>query len=314
MAIYTTLTTHSAASLAARYEVVVDHAEALQGGQGNSNYLVRGPGGAFVLTVVDAQTMAEVQVVARVVSLLNEHGVRVPPMVPAPNGAFVTSYEGKPVVLKRYVEGDVGDRLSHSVLVELGRELARVHAVPPPPGLPRWHASGVEAFRQLATLAPDHEFTEWLAQQSEAIPPTTGDMPVGLIHGDIFCDNVVVRDGRLAAILDFENACLQPLLFDLAMAIVGTCRREARLSWDDAAHLVSGYQDVRQLMPVERQLLKVWTGYAAAATAFWRFRQYEVLYPELVDQTSYVDMRDLAEHIQAMKPDHFRTGVFGPAA
>jgi homoserine kinase type II len=85
----------------------------------------------------------------------------------------------------------------------------------------------------------------------------------GIIHGDLFRDNVLWEGGRLEAILDFEQASGGSLVYDLAVCLNDWCWTDGpRL--DLAGALLAGYQRVRVLTPGDRDALPIEVRAAAA--------------------------------------------------
>jgi homoserine kinase type II len=107
-------------------------------------------------------------------------------------------------------------------------------------------------------------------------------MARGLIHGDIFWDNLIFKKGTLTAVLDFEETCHYFLLFDLGMAAVGCCSAEGRFQCRKRSPGCYGATKTAALLTdSEKAQFVPFLVYAATATAFWRFRQYNLRYPDL---------------------------------
>ena len=120
-------------------------------------------------------------------------------------------------------------------------------------------------------------------------------MARGFVHGDIFWDNLLFNNGKLTAVLDFEEACQYFLLYDLGMAAVGCCSAKGRFNAEKITWLLRGYQDLRPLTGPEKAQFIPFLVYAATATAFWRFRQYNLRYSDLNMEATYKEMADLAD-------------------
>ena len=125
-------------------------------------------------------------------------------------------------------------------------------------------------------------------------------MKQGLIHGDLFWDNLVFDGETLAAVLDFEEACCYYLLFDLGMCAVGCCSQKGGLVPDLIRSLVRGYEQTRQLTDKERGQFGYFMEYAAVATSLWRFRQYNIRRPDPVRADSYQEMSSLPDQARNM--------------
>ena len=88
------------------------------------------------------------------------------------------------------------------------------------------------------------------------------DLPRGLVHGDLFRDNVLWHEGRIAALLDFESAHKGPFAYDLAVTILSWSFRDT-FDFDVARAIVAGYREVRELEESEREALYVESVFAA---------------------------------------------------
>jgi homoserine kinase type II len=133
-----------------------------------------------------------------------------------------------------------------------------------------------------------------------------GKLPKGAIHGDLFCDNVLFADGRVAGIIDFGFAATDFYAYDLAITVNDWCIDDATGRLDDAllAAMLAAYERVRPLTPDE---CEAWPALLrAAALRFWLSRLYDLHLPrpgELVhahDPTHFE--RILRERVAAMTP------------
>jgi homoserine kinase type II len=241
---------------------------------------------------------------------LNDHGFLTSRLFKTGSGNPFLEFDGKPVYLKQYIDGTVEETYSLDMAHQVGAALAELHAIQPPENLPDRFAYGIECFDQV--LGGGTDFSRWLAAHLGQIETSCHpDLPTGLIHGDLFYDNTLFQGGRLAAILDFEEACNYYLVFDLGMCAAGSCCIAGRLSLELTAALVAGYQDTRRLTVVEQELFQLHIFYGAAATAFWRFRQYNMIHPEAGRQDNFVPMQELADQVRDIAPSTFKQAVFG---
>ena len=78
-----------------------------------------------------------------------------------------------------------------------------------------------------------------------------GKLPKGVIHGDLFADNVLFRGEKLTAVLDFDAACRGKFIFDLATAVNALCFVDSQYSLDRFRFLLHGYESVRTLSLAE---------------------------------------------------------------
>ena len=98
-------------------------------------------------------------------------------------------------------------------------------------------------------------------------------LPAGLVHGDLFRDNVLWEGDQVAALLDFESAFRGPLAYDLAVLLLAWCYADA-FEPDLARALVRGYESVRPLEAVEKHALYTEMRFGAVRFAITRITDY----------------------------------------
>lgn len=113
-------------------------------------------------------------------------------------------------------------------------------------------------------------------------------LPQGLIHGDLFKDNVLFDNDRLSGVLDFYNACHDSLLLDLAITANDWCHEQSGLiNREKLSILIESYQQIRVLTQIELQLLPVML--RSAALRFWLSRLEHQFFPRAGELTQEKD-------------------------
>ena len=315
MALYTRLERTVVEGLARRFGIGdTTSFSIMDGGLENTSYCVETSSAKYVLTLWDQKSLAQATNLANLLVYLTDQGIRTSRIVVPPMEPIVILHETKPVMLKRYIDGDVTPELTGSLLVQLGEEMAKLHRVVAPSYLPRSFPYGRSHFSEVLNSGLSHPYLDWLSQKADYLQKSIPQhLPMALIHGDVFFDNVIVQGDRLVAIIDFEEACHYYRDFDLGMAIVGACRGRVGICFDKARQLLRGYRKVVPLQPSERESLKVFAVYAATATSFWRFRQYHLRRPETRFYDKHVEMQSLADTISEY-PDSCFMELFAEVA
>ena len=312
MVLYARLDRSAVEGLARRFGIGdITAFSVMVGGRENTSYCVETSSGKYVLTLWDQKSLTHATNLANLLVYLIDQGIRTSRVVVPPKEPIVLLHDEKPVMLKRYLDGDVTANLSGDLLVQLGEEMARLHEIPAPSYLPKSFPYGRRYFPELINSNLGHAYIDWLSEKNsylqERIPQ---HQPMALIHGDVFFDNVIVQGDQLMAIIDFEEACHYYRGFDLGMAIVGACRDRQGISFEKAGRFIRGYEKETNIPSIERETLKTFAIYAAVATSFWRFRQYHLLRPEPQLSDEHVEMQTLADTI-AEYPDSSFTDLFG---
>jgi len=237
----------------------------------NTNFHVWAGGQRFFLRINEGKTERDVTFEAEVQRYLHEARFPVPRLHVADDGRPFVPVAGKLAMLFAYSPGeeiareDAGAERCRRV----GQQLGRLHDL----------ASGFTATREnpyglarvsdwIAELRPDGEGDPAVAT---ALPLLEDELlragalpgaPQGLVHGDLFVDNVLWIGDRVSSILDWEMSCVAPFAFDLGVALNAWCYTD-RFEPRRATALVEGYRAMRRLEPETVDALHAWARYGA---------------------------------------------------
>lgn len=311
MARYTQLQEDDVRQIAIDYNLVFVGFAPLEGGAGNSSYLLHTQQADYVLTIFEEKTLAEVANLGQLLLLLARSEFPTTRLLIPTQGNIAILYKGKPVLVKAYIPGQVRMDLDATKLLQAGAAMARLHQIPAPNFLPRSHAYGRQVFASVIGRDIDPVYESWLAgRQSYLNQHIPSGLPIALIHGDLFYDNILFDRENLRAIIDFEEACRYYTLFDIGMAIVGLCAVEERIALEKARSLVTGYQKVRKLEKSEKENLQLFVEYASTAVSYWRFWKYHIDKPMVDKADKHRQMMRLAVRVNAIPQTRFMKIVF----
>ncbi len=310
MAQYTHIQEHEIKSITRRYGLELISFGPIEEGSGNSSYLVQTFQGKYILTIFEIG-LARVQNLCRLLLWLEEYDFPTTRLQAAVSGKRITQYAAKPVIVKPYISGQVIKDLDEDMIRQIGAAMAGLSMIPAPGYLPDSHAYGLQTFPDIIGHKIDPEYETWLANRHATIKQNIPEeLPHGMIHGDIFFDNVLFEGKELKAIIDFEEACNYHKVFDLGMGIVGLCVDETKIVFPKVKALVKGYQQIRELEKCEVETLQLFVEYAATATSSWRFWKYnlDTLIPEKSD--SHRKMVEIARNVSDISKNSFLEAVF----
>ena len=283
----------------------------MDGGLANSSMKIVTGGGSYVLSVCDEKEMHEIKRICTVLEYLEDHQFPTTRAIQTRKGESHIDYRGKPLYVKEFIAGEVVEHLNSHQLYEIGAALAMLHQIPPPPGLQYRFSYGIECFDELNERSSAEAYFQWLSSCRKRVEEARNEpLPRGFVHGDLFFDNILFANGSLVALLDFEEACEYFTIFDLGMTAVGCCAPGGMFSLEMAAALVEGYQSRRRLEENEISLLQLHIEYGAAATSFWRYRQYNIRNPDPQMEDHYLAMVRIAQRVNAIDNQEFIESVF----
>lgn len=303
------LTDNSVLDILSPYGIqTIDSFRLLSGGSENSNYRVKTPNGDYVVTISEQKSLDDANELASLLEYLEVNNFSSSKIVKTTDKEAITLWNSKPVMVKEYLDGDIVNDLSLLLLTSLGEQLASLHLLPAPDYLPKTLSYGVEKFDEIKAYTPDSDFFKWLKKTQAYIESfISEELPYAMIHSDIFSDNIIVsKNGKVATIMDFEEATYYYRLFDLGMMIVGTCCDADGVSLDKAKSLLTGYQKHITLVESEAKALQAFTAYGAAATAFWRHQNFNYVNVDEKMKDHYQAMQNIAINVLKIPSDEFK--------
>ena len=274
----------------------------LTGGSENSNYEIGTEQGKYVLTICEQKSADETLNLAKLLDYLEEQGFETTRLVKTEDDRLLSTFAGKPVLVKSYIEGKIISDLSEQVLEAIGREMGRLHKIEAPAYLPQTISYGREYFHEVEGYAPGSAFGKWLQDIEAYIEPKVSlDLPKALIHSDLFFNNVIVSHfEEHVSIMDFEEACYYTRVFDIGMAIIGLCGEIGKINLEKVSALLRGYEQENDLKAEEKHALQAYTVYAAAAMAFWRHKHFNFTKPDPEMKDHYLVLAGLADYVRAL--------------
>lgn len=300
MTLYTKLDDKIIHQITAQYDVgIIQKWKILEGGSENTNHFLQTDRGQFVLTICERKTIEETTILANLLKHLENNHFDTTTIISNKKGNTISFYQDKPVLLKGYIQGNVEENIPNHLLGKIGKSIAQLHQIPAPNDLPTQYSYGHQAFKSIARQKIQHPFVDWLSEMHQFILESLQpEFPKTLIHGDIFPSNIIIAAKETPIIMDFEEACYYYRVYDLGMAIVGLCKEKGIINWQKVNFLLDGYQEEVNLLPLERNSLNHFIVYAATATAFWRFRQFNILVPTTALKDTYLHMVKVADDVK----------------
>lgn len=259
MALLTPLPFESARDLLTAYDLRLAKLVPLAAGSVNSNFLFETEDGrGYFARIYEEQGPAGATFEIQLNLRLAREGVPVArPLLPRSGGSFAL-YRGKPFSVYERLEGDSlrQREVTPRVARALGAALARVHlARLEGLTIPEGRFGEPQLRQRLATvrasgrseLLPAVERIEGLLTK---LASERKVLPSGLIHGDLFRDNVLVRGDEIVGLLDFESACRGAFVYDLVVTLLAWCYGDF-LDEGTSGALIEGYAAVRPLEEIE---------------------------------------------------------------
>ncbi|MCC4244080.1 homoserine kinase [Stappia indica] len=261
MAVYTDVSDEDLAAFVALYDI--GDTLALKGiaeGVENSNFLLHTTSGYFILTLYEKRVNpADLPFFLELMRHLAARGISCPQPIAARSGAMLGELAGRPAAIISFLDGMWVRRPKREHCAELGEALARFHLAGVDFAGQRPNTLSVDSWRPLLGASLDQADTvvpglaaELTAELDHLESRWPSGLPSGVIHADLFPDNVFFIGERLSGLIDFYFACNDAFAYDVAICLNAWCF-EPDLSFNvtKARALLNGYRQVRDFTDAE---------------------------------------------------------------
>jgi len=261
VAVYTEVSDDELAAFLATYDIgqVLSYKGIAEGVE-NTNYFLHTTSGSYILTLYEKRVReADLPFFLALMEHLASRGLTCPQPVRNRHDEPLGRLAGRPGVIVSFLTGVSVRRPSARHCGAVGEALARLHLAgadfamrrPNALSLSAWPGLFALAASEADTVAPGlSERTARELEQLERIWPSS--LPGGVIHADLFTDNVFFIGDELSGIIDFYFACTDAFAYDLAICLNAWCfEPDGSFNRTKGRAMIAGYQAVRALEPAE---------------------------------------------------------------
>ena len=316
MAVYTDFSDEEFDAFMAGYDLgPVLSVKGIAEGVENSNYLLATERGQFILTLYERRVEpADLPFFLGLMEHLAGRGISCPVPVHDRSGRALNRLAGRPAAIVTFLSGMWVRRPKAEHCAAVGGALARLHLAGEGFSLTRPNALSVAGWRLL--------FEQCRGRADEVLAGLGGeienelayveahwprDLPQGIIHADLFQDNVFFLAGKLSGLIDFYFACNDMLAYDAAICLNAWCfEADGSLNITKAQALLSGYRNVRAFTNAEIAALPLLA--RGSALRFLLTRLYDWL---TVPEGALVVPKDPIEYYRKLR---FHRGVSDASA
>ena len=265
MAVYTDVSDDELTHFVKTYDIGdVLSAKGIAEGVENSNYLLHTTQGFYILTLYEKRVREDdLPFFIGLMQHLAQKGLTCPQPVPMRNGDMLSTLAGRKAAIVTFLDGMGVKRPSAGHCLAVGEALAQLHAAGADFKGQRVNALSVAGWRPLFEQAgrradevlPDlYDMTREVLEGLEKQWPV--NLPSGVIHADLFPDNVFFIGERLSGLIDFYFACNDAWAYDLAICLNAWCfEHDGSYNMTKGQAMLAGYQSRRPLQSAEIEAL-----------------------------------------------------------
>lgn len=306
MAVYTEISDEALSQFLESYDIgeLLSYKGIAEGVE-NTNYLVHTSSGTYILTLYEKRVRKqELPFFLDLMEHLARAGLSCPTPVRDRNGQALRNLCGRPAAFITFLEGIWIRRPKAHHCTALGQALAQLHLAGASFGQSRANSLSVNGWRELFnnchsqadTITPGlSDLIENELSYLEQNWPS--DLPAGVIHADLFPDNVFFLNDKVSGLIDFYFACNDMLAYDVAICLNAWCfELDMSLNITKARSMLKGYAQVRTLEEAELSALPLLA--RGAALRFLLTRVHDWLHTE---DGAFVKRKDPNEYIRILR-------------
>ena len=265
MAVYTEVSDEELDAFVNTYNIgALTSYKGIAEGVENSNFLVQTETGPYILTLYEKRVNPnDLPFFLGLKEHLSSRGLNCPTPLRNRKGKSLGHLAGRPAAMVTFLDGMWVRRPNVDHCEQVGAAMAKMHAAAADFDLTRENALSVSGWRPLFAMCADRansvddglkdEIAAELAFFEQNWPH---DLPKGVIHADLFPDNVFFLRNELSGLIDFYFACNDLLAYDIAICINAWCfEPDDMFNVTKTRALLKGYQSVRQLSDAEYEAL-----------------------------------------------------------
>jgi homoserine kinase type II len=266
MAVYTDVAADELAEFLQGYDIgeLLSYKGIAEGVE-NSNFLLHTAAGTFILTLYEKRVAkGDLPFFLNLMTHLASHGINCPQPLVSRSGEALGTLAGRPAAIINFLEGIWPRKPNAAHCAGVGQALAKMHLAGRDFAMARANALSVSGWRPLFELAASradelqHGLREFIAAELDHLESNIWPkhLPQGVIHADLFPDNVFFLGERLSGLIDFTFACNDILAYDVAICLNAWCfESDHSFNVTKARAFLNGYGRERKLSDAEQDAL-----------------------------------------------------------
>jgi homoserine kinase type II len=288
MAVYTKFEKKDIEEILSNYSIgKLKSFKGIQEGIENTNYYLLVEEKKYILTIYEKRVNPEdLPFFSDLMSGLVSKNYKCPVPVINNKNVTISDYKGKKLMIVSFLEGRAKQVLTPNDCKQVGTEVARMHEITKDFKIKRSNNLSVKSWRNLFNSIKD-QCTKIDKDLPKLIETNLVDveknwpknLPSGIIHADLFNDNIFFQNEKFSGIIDFYFSCNDFYSFEIAICFNALCfdGQKNNLSFNvtKAKNFIDGYSDIRKLSNEEKESIKVLS--QGAALRFLLTRVFDAL-------------------------------------
>ena len=266
MAVYTQISIDELNVFLSKYNIDnINEFSGIKGGTSNSNYLLTADNKKFILTIFEERTNQEnLPFYFDLMNHLNAHDIKCPEVIKDKQGNFSNSIKQKHAVITSFLTGSSLEKIKPIHCSNLGLTIAKMHNASEKLNIKRENELGFDKLgiiiEKLKTYKKhiDDEKLKFIEDEFLFLSREINkDLPSGIIHADLFPDNIFFEENNLTGIIDFYFSCNDFYAYEIAICLNAWCFEDSNNEFNPtkAKYLLGSYNQERKFSNEEVEAL-----------------------------------------------------------
>jgi len=267
MAVYSPINKEELSSFLTQYNIgTLQQFKGILEGIENTNYKIKTSQNFFILTIFEKRV--NTQDLPFFIDLQNhlaKKEFKCPKPVPNREGQYINTINNKPCVIVSFLDGNKVDHVTINHCKQVGGVLSSLHKLAEDFDGTRANGLHQAQWRNLfqkCKKVPNHQYKEIIQPIEEELDfldqQWPSDLPKGIIHADVFHDNVFFKNNVFSGLIDFYFSCNDFFAYEIALTINAWCfNNNGQFDFDKFQSLIDGYQIHRVLNGVEKNSMSI---------------------------------------------------------
>ena len=266
MAVYTQISIDELYVFLSKYNIDnINEFSGIKGGTSNSNYLLTADNKKFILTIFEERTNQEnLPFYFDLMNHLNAHDIKCPEVIKDKQGNFSNSIKQKHAVITSFLTGSSLEKIKPIHCSNLGLTIAKMHNASEKLNIKRENELGFDKLgiiiEKLKTYKKhiDDEKLKFIEDEFLFLSrEISKDLPSGIIHADLFPDNIFFEENNLTGIIDFYFSCNDFYAYEIAICLNAWCFEDSNNEFNPtkAKYLLGSYNQERKFSNEEVEAL-----------------------------------------------------------
>jgi len=309
VAIYTKISRNDVVSIERKFNLgKIISFKGIKKGIENTNYLIRTKKNKYILTIFEKRVQKrDLPFFMSLMDKLNNHNINCPKPQQNKIGNYLITIKNKPASIVSFVEGKDKNKLKIKDCYEIGKNIAKLHIVSKKIKLYRKNSMSLNSWSKLLNKI-GNKYKKIEVNLNELIKTSFADikkkwpkkLTSGIIHGDLFIDNIFFKKNKFHGYIDFYFAANDFFMYEIAICINALCfdkkNRKFIFNRKKSKNFLKGYNSIRKLSKNEKNSLN--TLCKGAALRYLLTRTYDYLN---TPKNAIIKIKDPHEYIQKLK-------------